>query len=281
MIIIFYISLAGLLTIVLAAHNQYHVHPDDTPCLQPPCHTLEYFTNNSDVYFMSDTTLLFDKGEYYHIIGNLTIQNVTNISLIGTPYFSNPTSPVSVIKCLPDHSIYFYNVTTLLIKYLKLKDCGSLMPVFKEYGMPFWAAMFFYYCTNITISNMYIYNPVGYGVLALNVMGSSNCILKVTIMLGRKEEYGGVICSKGGYLGYKDMHNSTTKIEEIFFNIDNIALKGGCEFCECYSEERMLEIDLQSYIVYINISNSNFTDWNDSKKIQINIHSSSPVMIIF
>ena len=43
----------------------------------------------------------------------------------------------------------------------------------------------------------------------------------------------------------------------------------------------MLEIDLQSYIVYINISNSNFTDWNDSKKIKINIHSSSPVMIIF
>ena len=44
----FHAFLAELLTVVLAAHNQYHVHPDDTPCIQPPCHTLEYFTNNSD-----------------------------------------------------------------------------------------------------------------------------------------------------------------------------------------------------------------------------------------
>ena len=77
-----YILLAGLLTIVLAAHNQYHVHPDDTPCLQPPCHTLEYFTNNSDVYSVSDTTLFFDQGEYYHLQNHLMIQNLSNFSLM-------------------------------------------------------------------------------------------------------------------------------------------------------------------------------------------------------
>ena len=84
-VIMLYVLLAGLLTIGLAAHNQYHVHPDDTPCLQPPCHTLEYFTNNSDVYFVSDTTLFFEQGDYYHIKGNFIIQNVTNVSLIGAP----------------------------------------------------------------------------------------------------------------------------------------------------------------------------------------------------
>ena len=118
----FYASLAVLLTIRVAAH---HVHPDNIPCLQPPCHTLEYFTNNSDEYFVSDTTLLFDQGEYYHIKVNFTIQNVSNFSLIGTPNTSDPTSPVSVIRCLPNRRIYFYNVTTLLIRYLMFEECGS------------------------------------------------------------------------------------------------------------------------------------------------------------
>ena len=166
-IIIFYISLTGLLAIILAAHNQHHVHPDDTPCLQPPCHTLEYFTNNSDVYFVSNTTLLFGQGEYYHIKSNIIIQNVTNFSLLG---ISNHTLPVSVIKCLPLYSIYFYNVVDLTIRNLKFDECGTSSPLF-EYSIPHYygefASLFFDYCTNINIANIYINNPVGYGHLPL------------------------------------------------------------------------------------------------------------------
>ena len=105
----FHAFLAELLTVVLAAHNQYHVHPDDTPCVQPHCHTLEYFTNNSDVYFVSDTTLLFGQGEYYYIKRDLAIQSLINLSLISTPSTNEYPFSVSAIRCLSNHHIYFYN----------------------------------------------------------------------------------------------------------------------------------------------------------------------------
>ena len=229
-IIMFFALLAGLLTIGLAAHNQYHVHPDDTPCLQPPCHALEYFTNNSDVYFVSDTTLLFEQGDYYPIKGNFTIQNVTNVSFIGTPNTSDPTSPVSVIRCLPGHRIAFYNVTNLLIKHFKFKECGSFIPDFNKYksGMSYihrdyWAAIFIHSCTNVGIINTHIYNPVGYGILAFNVMGN-NSIVNVTIVMGRQKKFDGKVCSYGAHLWYRSIHDNTMKSGEIIFSINNIVL---------------------------------------------------------
>ena len=273
--------LAGLLTIGLAAHNRYHVHPDDIPCLQPPCHTLEYFTNNSDEYFVSDTTLLFGQGEYDHTLNHFTIQNVTNFSLIGTPNTNDPTSPVSVIICLSDHRIYFYNVTNLLIKHFKFEECGGLEPSFSEHKSSghYWAAMFFHYCSNVTISNAHIYNPVGYGILTRNVMGN-NRIVNVTIVMGRQNGFDGTCYSDGAYLWYENVHGD---IDEITFSIDNIILKDDCEsyVCDPIYSTHMLKIVLKYSTVTINITNSHFTKWNGSKNIELNIDSLSPAMIYF
>ena len=151
---------------------------------------------------MSDTTLLFDQGEYYHIQEHFTIQNVTNLSLIGTPNSSNPTSPVRVIKCLPNHGIYFYDVTSLLIKHIKLEGCGCpmseiLQSVMYVYAIQNdWAAMYFHCCTDVSITNTYIYYPVGYGIFALNMMGKNN-FENVSILMGRQSW-----CSSGLYFHY-------------------------------------------------------------------------------
>ena len=264
----FYVLFAGLLTIltiILAAHDQYHVHPDDTPCLQPPCHTLEYFTNNSDEYFVSDTTLLFDQGDYYHVKGNFIIQNVTNVSLIGTPNTSDHTSPVSVIRCSPNHHIYFYSVTTLLIKQLKFEECGSLVPEICEYKFNCWATLFFHFCTDLAIINSYIYNPVGYGILAFNVMGN-NSLDNVTVIMGRQEKYNNSICSNGICWNYANIDSDTVKDDkEVITKFNNIILRDYCitKCCDCISDKRMLELSIDYFSVFIIIVNSDFSNWND------------------
>ena len=236
---------------------------------------------------MSDTTLLFEQGDYYPIKGNFTIQNVTDVSLIGTPNTNDPTSPVSVIRCLPGHHITFYNVTNLLIKHFKFKECGSFMPDFNKYksGMSYihrdyWAAIFIHSCTNVGIINTHIYNPVGYGILAFNVMGN-NSIVNVTIVMGRQKKFDGKVCSYGAHLWYRSIHDNTMKSGEIIFSINNIVLKDGCESCVCDSDESAFKMSLQSFTVIVIIKNSNFTNWYGSKNIMIYISSLSPVMIYF
>ena len=92
--------LAGLLSSTMATitYHVHHVQPDDKLCVQLPCPTLQNILDHSHMYFKSYTTFLFVEGEYYHIRTDLQIQNVINVSLIGTPNISDPTSPVSVIR---------------------------------------------------------------------------------------------------------------------------------------------------------------------------------------
>ena len=75
----------------------YIVTPDDyyypnTTCHH--CHNLQYYLLNVTKYFTSNTQLLFLPGEHY-LQTNLIIQNVHNITLIGS--MVNDTTPVSVI----------------------------------------------------------------------------------------------------------------------------------------------------------------------------------------
>ena len=96
----FYTVFTGVLSLTLASHHVYHVQPDDKLCVQLPCPILQDTIDHHYMYFKSNTTLLFSEGWYSHFHDDLIVHNVNNISLIGTLNTSDPTSPVSVIKCL-------------------------------------------------------------------------------------------------------------------------------------------------------------------------------------
>ena len=75
----------------------YIVTPDDRHYPNATCHhchNLQYYLLNVTKYFTSNTQLLFLPGEYY-LHTDLIIQNVHNITLIGS--MVNDTTPVSVI----------------------------------------------------------------------------------------------------------------------------------------------------------------------------------------
>ena len=66
-------------TLGLPTHHQHQVHSNDKQCTQPlPCHTLQYFINNSNTYFVSNTTLFFAG----HLNStDLIIKNVMNFGI--------------------------------------------------------------------------------------------------------------------------------------------------------------------------------------------------------
>ena len=263
----FFVVLSGVLSLTLATHHVYHVQPDDKLCVQLPCPTLQHIIDHHYVYFMSNTTILFGKGEYNHIQGDLIVQNVTNFSLIGAPNTSDPTSPVSVIRCLPVHLIYFYNVTNLLIKDLKFQGCGSLMPKFSGplyvsgAVRHYWASVYIQYCYNVEAVNVVIVNPVGYGISGLNVMGNSS-LKDTTIIMGREDLLNILVLFTCSYAVHWMYGESVENDEEVFLCLSNITLRQ-CfhEYSVCSgSKQDLIEITLHliQYRVHITITDSNF-----------------------
>ena len=100
----------------------YIVTPDDgdhyyvnTTCHH--CHNLQHYLLNVTKYFTSNTRLLFLPGIY----NDLIIQNIYNISLMGT---ANDITPVSIIQYSVNYDIAIINSTMITIKsfvFTKLK----------------------------------------------------------------------------------------------------------------------------------------------------------------
>ena len=96
----------------------YNVTPDDTTCHH--CHNLQHYLLNATKYFTSNTQLLFLPG-LHHLHTNLIIQNVHNISLIGST--TNGTTPDTVIQCKSSVGIVMNNITSLEIKNMVIQRC--------------------------------------------------------------------------------------------------------------------------------------------------------------
>ena len=259
----FYIVLSGVLTLTLTTCYVYHVQPDDKLCVQQLCPTLQDIINHNYTYIRSNTTLMFGIGVHHHNKGDLIVQDVTNFSLLGAP---SATGTHSTVRCLPEHLIYFYNVTCLLIKNLRFIGCGSLMP---EFNGPlyasgatrhYWGAVFMHYCTNVETVNVLIANPVGYGVSGYNVMGNSS-FKNVTIMMTRENPYdslGVFACSYAVHWMYGG--NSLESDKNIFFDISNITLKQFFyDYGPCVaSPQDFIEIMIYQFRVHVTITNSEF-----------------------
>ena len=103
----------------------YTVTPDDhyypnTTCNH--CHNLQHYLLNITKYFTSNTQLLFLPG-LHHLHTHLIIQNVHNISLIGST--ANGTTLDTVIQCNSSVGILMNNITNLTMNNMIIKDCAA------------------------------------------------------------------------------------------------------------------------------------------------------------
>ena len=198
-------SMPGIITRTI-----YTVTPDDhyypnTTCHY--CHNLQHYLLNITKYFISNTQLLFLPG-LHHLHTDLIIQNVHNISLIGSG-----TTLDTVIQCNSLVSIVMTNITNLIMRNMVIRNCmtNTLQVGIKVFEDDMICVIFLYSCFRVHMQHMEIYNTLlDGGLLASNILGSFTL---------------NEIKSKELRIVYTDNYlNSTTKIEQTILNINQFEL---------------------------------------------------------
>ena len=154
------------------AGSVYNVTPDDhyysnTTCHH--CHNLQHYLLNITKYFTSNTQLLFLPG-LHHLHTDLILQNVHNISLIGST--TNGTTPDTVIQCNSSVGIVLTNITNLVIKNIIISNCTKCC-----YKFFIGVDLFIEHCYSFQLDNVKIFgSPLTFhrsALVARNVLGSS------------------------------------------------------------------------------------------------------------
>ena len=183
----------GLLALVFTVSSgtstsEFSILPNsNTPCPMRPCYTLSQVMDNPSNYFTSNTTVVFPPG--YHEVstaGQLTIQNVNNISLVGDNYNS------TMIKCVGEFGLAFSNITNLTVSKLHFSMCGAPMSnasqlvtnLFNETYDPFTViapapipsafSIYLLHITNFTATNFGMYHSKRIGLLGVDLFGVSS-----------------------------------------------------------------------------------------------------------
>ena len=198
------------------AEDVYNVTSDNNTCERNPCLYLSYLIDNHQYYFISNTKIVLSAG-LHHITDSMIIQNISNFTILST------SRSDSVIACSPQTFIGFYNVANLTIGNVEFSECGSFL---NSSYRPYWASILFHECTNVHISNVCIDRPVGYGIVATNMVGH-NTLGNITVFMGREKPYKNsthqqFTCSYGILLKYAD--SRSIKCETVFVKVINITL---------------------------------------------------------
>ena len=141
----------------------YNVTPDDNINGCHHCLNLQHYLGNVSRHFVSNTQLYFLPG-LHHLPTDLIIQNIHNVSLIGST--ANGTTQDTVIQC-NSVGIVMVNITNLTIKNMVIKDC-------KKHDSLQGAAVFIKECNFVRLHFVHIYHERHViSLLGLNVLGNS------------------------------------------------------------------------------------------------------------
>ena len=166
----------SMYVVVLLLLSLHHVHivtstvytvtPDDhyypnTACHH--CHNLQHYLLNVTKYFTSNTQLLF-LPELHHLHTDLIIQNVHNISLIGST--ANGTTLDTVIQCNSSYAIVMTNITKVALSDITVINCKS------DRHMD--AAILIMECTNVQWTRVTVDSISSNGIIGINVLGDSH-----------------------------------------------------------------------------------------------------------
>ena len=171
--------------------SEFFILPNsNTPCPMRPCYTLSQVMENPSNYFTSNTTVVFPPG--YHEVsteGQLVIQNVNNISLVG----DNDNS--TMIMCVGQFGLAFTNITNLTVSKLYFSMCGAPMSNTSQLAanlnemiyvldatssfriassFPSMFSIYLLHITTFTANKLNISHSKGMGLLGVNIFGVSS-----------------------------------------------------------------------------------------------------------
>ena len=169
------------ITTITTVYTVYTVTPDDhyysnRSCHH--CHNLQHYLLNVTKYFTSNTQLIFLPG-LHHLYTDLIIQNVHNVSLIGSTA-NGTTLDTVIIQCNSSCGIVLSNITDLTMKNIAIKKCGittkrllnsSILLYYEE------RSIIITQCLNVQLKHITIYGKNQYhthSLLGINVFGNSS-----------------------------------------------------------------------------------------------------------
>ena len=208
----------------------YNVTPDDhyypnTACHH--CHNLQHYLFNTTKYFNSNTQLLFLPG-LHHLHTDLIIQNVHNISLIGST--TNGTTPDTVIQCNSSVGIVMTNITNLIVTDITVRSCLG-----NEYNN---ATILIKQCTNVQLRHVVIEESHNsHGIVGINILGDSHF---------------SYITNNAMIIIYND---TTVGMENHSLTIDHYHINGGSSFLQ---QKIKFILHQLTYKVIVQLSNSTF-----------------------
>ena len=149
-----------MLWMITATDCVYNVTPGDPNTTCRHCHNLQHYLFNTTKYFISDTELLFLPG-LHHLNTDLIIQNVHNISLIGST--TNGTTPDTVIQCNSSVGIVMTNITNLMVTNITVRSCLG-----NKYNN---ATVLIKQCTNVQLRHVVIEESHNsYGIIGISTL---------------------------------------------------------------------------------------------------------------
>ena len=166
-------SLLHITTCTVYTVTPYDHYYPNTTCHH--CHNLQHYLLNVTKYFIPNTQLLFLPG-LHHLHTDLIIQNVHNISLIGST--ANGTTPGAIIQS--NASILILNISKLIIKHILINTNYSDQEVLS--CPPKYVPLTIKDCSFVSLyclqvhrvihsrTHEYLYN---FAIVAINIMGIS------------------------------------------------------------------------------------------------------------
>ena len=152
-----------LTTLHVTSSTVYNVTSDDSISGCHHCLNLQQYLSNVTKHFISNTQLYFLPG-LHHLPTDLIMQNVHNISLIGST--ANGATPDTVIQCAYSVGIVMINITNLTIQNMVIKNC-------KKHGSR-QVSVFIKECHFVTLHSVHIYHDIHViSLLGFNVLGNS------------------------------------------------------------------------------------------------------------
>ena len=169
-------------------HSVYTVTPGDycypnATCHH--CHNLQHYLLNVTKYFTSNTQLLFLQG-LHHLHTDLIIQNVHNISLIGSTA-NGTTLDTVIIQCNSSGGITMSNITDLTMETICIRNCHKKDIIQKKFKKK-WSyadfkdnSVFLKNCYNVYLNRITIIklnNTLSstHSLLTLNTLGNSSFV---------------------------------------------------------------------------------------------------------
>ena len=173
--------LLSLLHYSICQDGDYYIKTSETQSCpdNKECHTLFHYVTHIEDFFTSEVTFVFLQG-VHSLNTTAIIKDLNQLDM----YVENG-SEVN-ITCSPSVGISFMNISYLTLNGMTFKSCGmEIDPTFFRTAVSTYAntffnfsvslnvAVFMNYITDINLIDVGVHNSIGYGMIAVNLLGDA------------------------------------------------------------------------------------------------------------